>query len=410
VDTIDDRRRRARTRNWWSGATRSARTVVVVVFLITLVATVVAVHAMPGDRTVRWWVVLPVLWAATTVSMRRATTAGLHRGSSEVVVIPVGQYIFAAAVLLDPIWLLVLAICVPSMRPGLRAIGARCNRLLTMLAGSATFWTLWGDGPIRLLDGRGWRLLWVSAVTMLVHTLVETVLVSISVRFTFGTRLREMNIWNLYSFGRDLWEVSIGALGAILAVTQPALLLLLVPVAELAVEHVRLEREVIVARRDPRTNLFNVRGFDELSSRELAMAAHSSSALSLLVLDLDHLRDINNQHGHRAGDAVISEIGARLQRVARKEDVVARIGGEEFVALLPDVALANAIAIGERIRSDIEATPVETPAGSVPITISIGVAQWDGNETMAHLFDRADTAMYRAKQAGRNQVMSDGER
>ena len=370
----------------------------------------VAIAAMPGERTVTWWVALPILWAAATVSMRRATTAGLHRGSRDVIVIPVGQYTFAAAVLLDPIWLLVFVVCVPSLRPGLRAVGARCNRLLTMLASSFTFWSLWGDGPIRFMDGRGWRLLWVSAVTMVVHTLVETVLVSLAVYSTTRTRPREMNIWNIYSLSRDIWEVSIGALGAILAVTQPALLLLLVPVAELAVEHVRLEREVIVARRDPRTNLFNVRGFDELSSRELSMAAHAGSALSLLVLDLDHLRDINNQHGHRAGDAVITEIGARIQNVARKEDVVARIGGEEFVALLPSVDLSDAVKIGERIRADIEADPIGTPAGEVRVTISIGAAQWDGAETMANLFDRADTAMYRAKQAGRNQVMSATER
>lgn len=378
--------------------------VVLVMVALAAAASAVAIPWMPGTRTLHWWIVLPVLAAGTTVSMRRATTAGLHRGGREVVVVPVGQYFFAAALLLDPVWIVALSIGVPSLRPPPRSIGVRCHRLITMLAASATFWALFGHERLQLTGRYGWRLLGAVVAAMLVHSLTETVLVTLAVRFTFGTKASETNIWNVYSWTRDLWELAIGAIGAILAVVQPGLLLLMLPIAALAVEHVRLEREVNANRRDPRTQLFNVRGFDELAAHEVALAASRGSTLTLVLLDLDHLREVNNTYGHRAGDTVIGEVGRRIQLTSRREDVVARIGGEEFVALLPEVNLDAAVAVAERIRAAIGQQPIETHAGPVTVTASLGVAEWDGEEPLTRLFDRADAAMYEAKQAGRNRV------
>ena len=126
--------------------------------------------------------------------------------------------------------------------------------------------------------------------------------------------------------------------------------------------------------------------------------------MCLLVLDLDHLREVNNVHGHRAGDAVISVVGRRILASSRRDDVVARVGGEEFVALLPDVGIDTGTRVAERMRASVANSPVDTPAGRLMVTLSIGVAEWRAGETVEQLFDRADAAMYVAKQSGRNRV------
>jgi diguanylate cyclase (GGDEF)-like protein len=219
-----------------------------------------------------------------------------------------------------------------------------------------------------------------------------------------GTPARDTNIWTLYHALRDFWELAIGAVGAVLALVDPPLVLLMIPVVVLAVEHIRLEGETKQSRLDPRTELLNVRGFEELAAKEIERATALDRPMSLLVADLDHLREINNAHGHRAGDAVISVVGRRILSSTRRDDVVARVGGEEFVALLPDVGIDVATRVAERMRSSVADSPVEAPAGRLMATLSIGVAQWRSGETLEELFDRADAAMYVAKQNGRNRV------
>ncbi|MEY4175727.1 MAG: hypothetical protein RI900_2892, partial [Actinomycetota bacterium] len=179
---------------------------------------------------------------------------------------------------------------------------------------------------------------------------------------------------------------------------------LMIPVAVLAVEHIRLEGETKQSRVDPRTELLNVRGFEELAAKEIERATALDRPLCLLVADLDHLREINNAHGHRAGDAVISVVGRRILASTRRDDVVARVGGEEFVALLPDVGIDVATRVAERMRGSVADSPVEAPAGRLLATLSVGVAQWRRGETLEQIFDRADAAMYAAKQSGRNRV------
>ena len=241
-----------------------------------------------------------------------------------------------------------------------------------------------------------------AAITL--HTMAESSLVSIAARFTVGTPARDTSIWNLYHALRDLWELCIGAVGAVLALIDPPLLILLVPIVVLAVENMRLEGETRASRLDPRTELLNVRGFEELSAKELERAAELGRKVCLLVLDLDHLREVNNVHGHRAGDAVISVVGRRILASSRRDDVVARVGGEEFVALLPDVGIDTGTRVAERMRASVANSPVDTPAGRLMATLSIGVAEWRAGETVEQLFDRADAAMYVAKQSGRNRV------
>jgi diguanylate cyclase (GGDEF)-like protein len=356
-----------------------------------------------------WWVVLPLLWLGATLSARRVTTAGLHRGGKEVLILPVGQYLFAAALLLDPISIGVLAVSLPSLRPPPRSIVVRCNRILTMLASSAAYWLLVGDRHPRIGGDGSWWLVLAILAAMMVHSLAESVLVSLSARFAAGTPARETNIWTPYHALRDFWELAIGAVGAVLALVDPPLVLLMIPVLLLAVEHIRLEGETKQSRVDPRTDLLNVRGFEELAAKEIERATDRGRPLSLLVADLDHLREVNNAHGHRAGDAAISVVGRRILASTRRDDVVARVGGEEFVALLPDVGMDVASKVAERMRASVADSPVEAPSGRLLVTLSIGVAEWRPGETLEQLFDRADAAMYVAKQGGRNRVCTSDE-
>lgn len=388
----------------WKGASPATRRLVVVMVGATCAALALAVAFMPRHSFVPWWLVLPVLLAAAALSNNRVTTAGMHRGGREILLVPVGQYFFAAAVLLDPLSIGAFAVLMPSLRPVPRSVLVRCHRVLTMLASSATFWWLHGSERPRLGSSEGWWLVAALIAAMVVHTFAESSLVSLAARFTVGTPARDTNIWNLYHALRDLWELCIGAVGAVLTLLDPPLLILMVPIVVLAVEHVRLEGETRASRVDPRTELLNVRGFEELSAKELERAAELGRRVCLLVLDLDHLREVNNVHGHRAGDAVISVVGRRILASTRREDVVARVGGEEFVALLPDVGIETGTRVAERMRASVADSPVDTPSGRLMATLSIGVAEWRSGETVEQLFDRADAAMYVAKQSGRNRV------
>ena len=123
-----------------------------------------------------------------------------------------------------------------------------------------------------------------------------------------------------------------------------------------------------------------------------------------MVLDLDFLRDVNNGYGHQVGDLAISSVAKQISAITRTIDGTARIGGEEFVVVLPDTDLESAVAVAERIRVGIQSLVIETAKGTPRITISAGVALRQMNETYSELFDRADTALYESKRLGRNRI------
>jgi diguanylate cyclase len=153
------------------------------------------------------------------------------------------------------------------------------------------------------------------------------------------------------------------------------------------------------ATRDPLTGLLNRRGFEDTVAR-LPFAPRGEA---LLVLDLDHFKRVNDLHGHAAGDAVLRSLGLRLGRALRRDDVIARFGGEEVVVLLPDVDLDEAQATAARLCEVVRAEPFALPSGrSVPVTASVGGAWTSGRATPDALLVRADVALYAAKEAGRD--------
>jgi two-component system, cell cycle response regulator len=159
------------------------------------------------------------------------------------------------------------------------------------------------------------------------------------------------------------------------------------------------------ARVDPLTGLLNRRAFVPALEAESVRVRRYQSQASILVIDIDQFKQINDRHGHGVGDTVISAVGRLLGGAVRGCDAVARWGGEEFVALLPATGLQAAELAAERLRGLAERLRICTPSGErVPVTLSIGVAEYSSQESYSEIVDRADRAMYAAKTAGRNRV------
>jgi diguanylate cyclase (GGDEF)-like protein len=157
---------------------------------------------------------------------------------------------------------------------------------------------------------------------------------------------------------------------------------------------------------DALTNLHNRRWFEGALSRQMQRAQREDRPLALLMIDIDHFKRFNDEFGHAAGDVVLQHVARHLRSRSRPTDLVARWGGEEFVALLPDTAREEALAIAGRLRESIATLTVQLPDKSVmpPVTMSLGLACLAADETAERFFARADGALYRAKNAGRNRV------
>lgn len=169
-------------------------------------------------------------------------------------------------------------------------------------------------------------------------------------------------------------------------------------------DNARLEA---LAQTDPLTHCLNRRALTERLVEELERARRYSSVLTLLMIDLDHFKRINDTHGHLVGDDVLRHVGTLLRSLARSVDLVARYGGEEFVVVLPETPASGAMTFAERLRERIaEHTLSECPELNLQLTASIGVASFPspGVEGVDDLFMRADDALYRAKETGRNRV------
>jgi diguanylate cyclase (GGDEF)-like protein len=164
------------------------------------------------------------------------------------------------------------------------------------------------------------------------------------------------------------------------------------------------------AKQDPLTGIWSRAAIHAYLAQQLSKARREGSSVSALLIDLDHFKHINDSHGHATGDGVLREVAQRMRRTLRSYDGLGRVGGEEFLVVLPNSDLAGGLAVAERIRRATAEAAVETPAGTVPVTCSIGVASGLGGETTADaLVERADQALYRAKRAGRNRVASEAE-
>jgi len=175
--------------------------------------------------------------------------------------------------------------------------------------------------------------------------------------------------------------------------------------ALLDVEKARGEAEAL-SLLDPLTGMYNRRHFFSLAERELERNARNHNSVSVIMLDIDHFKAINDTHGHQTGDMVLQEVSRKIRDTIRTTDTPCRYGGEEFATLLPETDLTVSEVIGWRIRQAIEAMRFEKNDGAIMITASVGIASLSAGDYSKTdvLVGMADQALYEAKKAGRNQV------
>jgi two-component system cell cycle response regulator len=162
-----------------------------------------------------------------------------------------------------------------------------------------------------------------------------------------------------------------------------------------------------LASTDALTGCLNRRALHEKLERELDRARRYNLVLTILMIDLDRFKEINDSHGHLSGDAVLRQLGEILRHEARSVDIAARYGGEEFVIVLPDTAMEGGLIFADRVRARVAEQVFASAGGPLRVTVSVGVATFpaDGLETADAVVSQADGALYRAKAAGRNRVM-----
>jgi len=167
-----------------------------------------------------------------------------------------------------------------------------------------------------------------------------------------------------------------------------------------------LNRAKLLSETDELTGLYNMRGFVVIANRLFAQAQRYERPASFLMVDSDSLKQVNDHHGHDAGNRLLQHLVKAMQGQLRFTDIAARYGGDEFVVMLPDTPERGALEVAERMRRAIEEAPFAVDAGRVPCTVSIGVATFPADgRTIEALLARADRALYRAKEAGRNRVV-----
>ena len=209
----------------------------------------------------------------------------------------------------------------------------------------------------------------------------------------------------------DLSTIGLGTIGAVLLVNLMPAIVILVLVSVVGNRLAEINQLQSEARTDPKTGVFNVRGWTEAAQRSMARASKAEHGLAVLMIDLDHFKWINDTFGHPAGDDVLRMVAQQLGEVTRPGDVIGRFGGEEFVVLLPEIGNGAAGDTAERIRAAVAELHIPTtdkrggPTTVTGRTTSIGVAVYPlHGQTIDTLLQAADAAVYEAKEGGRNQV------
>ena len=176
--------------------------------------------------------------------------------------------------------------------------------------------------------------------------------------------------------------------------------------AAIAIENAQLFEEMEkLAITDSLTGLYNRRYFFAFAENEIERSKRYKKHLSIIMVDIDHFKKINDSFGHQAGDLVLKEIADICLAILRKVDVMCRYGGEEFVVLLPETEVADAAHAAERMCTAISSLRLKTEKGDVSVSVSIGVAEMEKSRaSFEKLLAAADTALYSAKEAGRNRV------
>jgi diguanylate cyclase (GGDEF)-like protein/putative nucleotidyltransferase with HDIG domain len=247
-----------------------------------------------------------------------------------------------------------------------------------------------------------------ALVAMLGYLLVNHLLIGGVLVFARGVTLRASGVFELGNLLGDLLQLGLGYVVAVFWTINPILILPALAPLLLMYRALQVPKLAKEAQTDPKTGLYNPRRFNELFAAELERAKRFNRPLTVVMADLDLLRNINNTYGHLAGDAVLAEVGRIIRENVREFDVASRFGGEEFSMVLLEADVEGGRAFANRLRHAIESAAFNIPTSTQPIhvTMSLGVACFPIDaHTATDLIHLADVAVYQAKLRGRNCVV-----
>lgn len=200
--------------------------------------------------------------------------------------------------------------------------------------------------------------------------------------------------------------ISLAYIGGLVAQLAPMLLVAYITTMFSADIRFGLNRARLLSETDDLTGIYNMRGFAIVADRQFNQAVRYSRPASLLMIDSDNLKAVNDQHGHEAGNQLLKLLAKCVETELRHTDVLARYGGDEFVALLPEAPAAKALEVAQRITKAVASTPLKFNGARIDTSVSIGLASYpEDGRSLDAIQGRADRAMYIAKEQGRNRVM-----
>lgn len=245
----------------------------------------------------------------------------------------------------------------------------------------------------------------VLALAIPTYLAVNSVIVAAAIHLSTGSWKPSSLLGSWSENGLEVATLGLGAVTALSILYAPWAAVLVLPAVFLLQHQALLRQLVAAATTDVKTELLNATAWRQVARREIARAAQRQGSAAILVLDMDHFKHINDQHGHLAGDAALKSVGAALADELRGYDAVGRFGGEEFVAVLPDTDVSGAEHAAQRLRRRIEELQVSAKNETFTITASIGFALCpEHGDDLDDVLRAADDAMYEAKRAGRNTV------
>jgi diguanylate cyclase (GGDEF)-like protein len=255
------------------------------------------------------------------------------------------------------------------------------------------------------LSARG--LMWI-VLAIVVHFAVNTGLVAIAIALEQSDRSPSRLLGSWHDNSIEFATLSMGALTAVLLTWRPTLVVLILLPLHVLHRSVLIRQLEHAATTDEKTGVLNAASWQAMAAKELGRAARHGLELGVLLVDLDHFKWVNDNYGHLVGDQVLRAVADAMRDELREYDLCGRLGGEEFVVLLPETGLTDSIAIGNRICARIRALPVE-PGDSTSengrLSASIGVAAYpDAGAELDEILLAADNAMFAAKDSGRDQV------
>jgi diguanylate cyclase (GGDEF)-like protein len=384
---------------------RAARFYVAIVLVAAIVAAIAGILLAPPR--LEWLPAALVILVCATIAQQFKVKSPKHQSYYTTTI-----FFFAGAVLFHPLYIIAIILAAHAVelirvryRWYIQAFNVANFVLCSIAAGAIA-----GIGQSSQNSSTAAAVFYVTLAGVVFVGLNHflTALVIMWARAVPISRAGTMDWENL---GTDLALMSVGALGSLLWLKNPWLVPLCLGPLFLIYRSLLVPSLKEEARTDPKTELANMKHWNQLAQAEVERARRFGRPLSVVLADFDLLRDVNNRYGHLMGDQMIRRVADAIRASLREYDVPARFGGDEFVVLMPETTLREAMAVAERIRRGVESIVLKSGEGSVPASVSIGVALFPSHgRTASDLLAAADRAVYKAKALGRNRVCAFAER